>query len=78
MITRQDGCFRIFLSFLLFAVFFFRAEAHPVFSELKKSDHEQIHSSNLVLWSYSVCIWPWSSGFGVLLFGLMDIMYLVS
>ena len=46
-------------------LFFFRAEAHPVFSELKKSDHEQIHSSNLERLSHSVC-----SGFGVVFLGL--------
>ena len=70
--------FRSFLFFFLLVAVFSRPKAHPVFSELKKSDHEQIHSSNLVLWSYSVCFWPCSSGFGVLFLGLKDVLYLVS
>ena len=44
--------------------FCFSAWGHLVFSESKKSYHEQIHSSNLVLWSHSVSIWPRSSVIG--------------
>ena len=62
--------FRRFLVFFYSLPFFSRPKAHPVFSELKNSDHEQIHSSNLVVWSHSVCIWPCSSRFGVLFLDL--------